>query len=217
MIKKPNNWESVQTFSERKKLPLGAYVCRIKQAVVQPTNYGEQLCVLFDIEDGEHAGFYAADFRNNKNPDKKWRGVLRQFLPADDGSEKDDLTKSSLKGLITSIEKSNPGFTWGWDEQALSGKLVGIIFRNEEWEYNGKHGWAVRPFRACSVDTVADGTYTIPDDQPLRKAAPAPTSGYQGGGFSAGGFNPGGFTGNGFAAPAPGFSVFDYDDAKLPF
>lgn len=75
MIRKPNNWDSVQAFSDRPKLPLGAYVCKVKQVRVQDTNYGPQLCLLFDITEGEHAGFFQKDFNANVNADKKWRGA----------------------------------------------------------------------------------------------------------------------------------------------
>lgn len=206
MIIRPQNWDNVQAFTERRTLPVGAYVCRIKNAVVRNTEYGDQLFILFDIEDGEYAGFYKEDFDRNTRQDKKWKGVLRQFLPRDDGSQKDEWTKSSLKGLITSIEESNRGYTWNWDESTLSKKLIGIIFRNEEWEYEGKSGWAVRPFRACSVDTVADGSYTIPKDKPLKNKETGNSFG-------------------GFAAPAPSYGsapAMDYgaqseDDDELPF
>lgn len=171
MITKPQNWENVQEFSERKTLPLGAYVCRIKKASVEETDYGNVLALSFDIEDGEYAGYYADEFKNNPSNTKKWKGFLRQFLPRNDGSDKDEWTKSSLKGLITSVEKSNLGYTWNWDERTLAGKLIGVIMRNEEWEYEGKHGWAVRPFRACSVGSVQDGSYYIPKDKPLKKSS----------------------------------------------
>lgn len=168
MIKKPNNWENVQAFAERQKLPVGAYVCKIRSAVVKNDGYGDQLCILFDIEDGEYAGYYAADYKANQREDKKWKGVLRYWLPKDDGSEKDEWTKSSFKGLIASIENSNKRYTWDWDERSLAGKEIGIIFRNEEWEFKGKTGWTARPFRATSVDSVADCSYTIPKDKPLK-------------------------------------------------
>ena len=168
MIRKPNNWNEVQEFTDRPKLPLGAYVCKVRRAVIQSNEYGEQLCILFDIAEGEFAGFFDADFKSNTRADKKWKGVLRQFIPKDDGSEKDEWTKSSFKGMVTSFEKSNPGYQWNWDEASLSGKLVGILFRNEEWEYEGKTGWAVRPFRAISVDSVRSGDFTLPKDKPLK-------------------------------------------------
>lgn len=169
MIRRPNNWNDVKEFSDRQKLPLGAYVCKVRNAIVQGSERGEQLCILFDITEGEHAGFFANEFNASTNPDKKWKGVLKQWLPKDNGTEKDEWTKSSLKGMTTAFEKSNTGYCWDWNETSLIGRLIGVLFRNEEWEYEGKTGWAVRPFRAISVDSVRDATFTLPKDKPLKK------------------------------------------------
>lgn len=184
MITRPSNWDNVQAFTDRPKLPVGAYVCRIKRAVVKDGSTGAQLCVLFDIEDGEYAGFYKADFNANTAENKKWRGVLRLFLPKNDGSEKDEWTKSTLKGFVTSVEESNRGYYWDWDENSLAGLELGIIFRNEEWDYNGRTGWAVRPFRACPVDTVQDGDYKLPPDKPLKGPPSSATPGASSGAFT---------------------------------
>ena len=199
MINKPNNWNEVKEFSDRPKLPLGAYVCKVKKAVLQNSEYGEQLCILFDIEDGEYRGYYADDFQNSTYKDKKWKGVLRVWLPKNDGSEKDEWTKSTLKGMVTAFEKSNPGYQWNWDENSLVGKEIGILFRNEEWEYEGKTGWTVKPFKAISVDSVADGKYSLPKDKPLKNKA---TSNYA----------------ESYTATAStDFSMLDDDDSDLPF
>lgn len=208
MIAKPINWDEVRAYSYFRKLPLGAYVCTIKQAVVSSTSYGDQLCILFDISGGEWAGYYQDDFDNNTRKDRKWKGVLRQFLPRNDGSDKDEFSKSLLKSLITAVEESNRGYTWSWDEKSLVGKEVGILMRNEEWEYDGKHGWAVRPFRAISVDSVEDASYILPKDKPLKgkeNAAPAyaPSPAPDLGSYSS--------------SPAPDFAMLYDDDAQLPF
>ena len=174
MINRPNNWNDVRMFEDRPKLPVGAYVCRIKQAVVQTNEYGEKLCLLFDIAEGEHAGYYQQDFDGNKAEDKKWKGVIRYWLPKDDGSQKDEWTKSALKGMTTAIENSNPGYTWNWDEKSLAGKLVGIMYRNEEYDYKGKHGWSARPFRAISASSVREGKYELPNPKPLNPSAVKP-------------------------------------------
>lgn len=168
MIKRPNNWNEVREFSDSQKLPLDAYVCKIRRAAVQNNGYGDQLCLLLDIHEGEFAGFYDNDFKNNTNQDKKWKGVLRVWLPKDDGSEKDEWTKSAFKGMVTAFEKSNHGYQWNWDEASLVGKLIGVLFRNEEWEYNNKTGWTVRPFKTISVDRVREGDFTLPADKPLK-------------------------------------------------
>ena len=190
MIQKPQNWENVQVMTDRVKLPVGAYVCRVKQVAIQNTDYGDQLAILFDIVEGEHKDYFSKDYNGNQNADRKWRGVLRQWLPKDDGSDRDETTKRIFKGMVTAFENSNLGYRWDWNEASLVNRTVGIMFRNEEWDYNGKHGWAVRPFYAMSVDKVRRGDYSLPDDKPLNNGnsnsfstAPAPvmdqTSGYQ--------------------------------------
>lgn len=168
MIKMPNNWNEVQEFSDKQKLPLGAYVGKVKKAVVQSTDWGDQLCLVFDIAEGEYKDFFKNEFDNNQQEGKKWKGVLKQWLPKEDGSEKDEWTKRSLKGMVTAFEKSNLGFRWNWDESSLAGKTVGVLMRKEEWEYNGQTGWAVRPFRAISADKVRSGDFTLPADRPLK-------------------------------------------------
>lgn len=176
MIKKPTNWDQVQEFGERKTLPLGAYVCKVKQVRVQDNDYGSQLALLFDISEGEHTGFFNQEFAANTMENKKWKGVLRVWLPKDDGSDKDEITKRILKGMVTAFEQSNPGYTWNWNESSLLGKTIGILFRNEEWDYNGKHGWAVRPFKALPASVVREGSYTIPEDKPLNGKASTSTT-----------------------------------------
>lgn len=185
MIVKPINWNEVKEPSDRPKLPVGAYVCRVKKVAVQMTDWGEQLCILFDILEGEFKDYFNKEFSDSTLQDKKWKGILRQWLPKNDGSEKDEWTKSSLKGLTTSFEKSNLGYQWNWDEQSLVGKTIGILFRNEEWEYNGKTGWAVRPFIAISADKARSGDFTLPKDKPLKKdssySAPVASDSYSNG------------------------------------
>lgn len=205
MINRPNNWNDVKEFSDRQKLPLGAYVCKVKKVAVQSNDYGQQLCILFDITEGDFKGFYDDEFKANTNENKKWKGVLRQWLPKDDGSEKDEWTKSAFKRMCSAFEKSNPGYQWNWDEASLVGKLIGILFRNEEWEYEGKTGWAVRPFRAISTDLVRAAEYTLPKDKPLQNK----TDNSSLGNFSDA-------TANSSDAAANNFEVIA-DDEDLPF
>lgn len=208
MINQVANWDSIQESTERLMLPLGAYVCRVTQSSVVSSDYGDQIVLVFDICEGEFSGYYAEEFKNNPNTPKKWKGVYRQFLPKNDGSDPDEWAKSRLKGLVTAFERSNPGFKWAWDEQSLVGKIVGILMRREEWEWNGKTGWAIRPFRAMSADKVRNAEYTLPKDKPLKdKAAATPAYAYN----TITTSNPGSF------APASDWSQFTNDDDELPF
>lgn len=201
MIRQPRNWNEVQEFSDRAKLPLDAYICKVKKVAVQANEYGEQLCIVFDIAEGSQAGFYQREFAANNSENRKWKGVLRLWLPKDDGSEKDEWTKSTLKGMVTAFEKSNPGYKWNWNEQSLTGLMIGIMFRNEEWEYEGKTGWTVRPFRAMSVDSVRSNDYTLPKDKPLKNKS---TSSY-------------GESYDSYASASSDFAMLDDSDAQLPF
>lgn len=171
MIRKPQNWETVQEIATQAKLPVGAYVCKTKQVSVQNYGSGSQLAILFDISEGEYKDFFARQYQGNTNADKKWKGVLRVWLAKDDGSERDEMTKRMFKGMVTAFENSNPGYKWNWDESTLTHKEIGILFRNEEWEYNGKHGWAVKPLLAMSASKVRSGDFDIPADKPLEESS----------------------------------------------
>lgn len=165
------DYDTIETFKDFPKLPVDAYICVIKAAEEKETSKGgNMLEISFDIAEGEYKNFYADDYRNNSNADKKWKGKIRIFVPTDDGSEDDAYTKKRFKTAITAIEESNDGYHWDWNETALKGKKLGIIYRNEEWEWNSKTGWRASPFRIINTDDVYDGNFKIPDDKPLNKS-----------------------------------------------
>lgn len=172
-MKPINNWQNVKPATERMQLPAGGYICKIMGAEVKqyPSKDGgifEKLEISLDILQGEYKDFYAEDYRSQINEDKRWRGVLRQYLPKDDGSDKDEWTKSNLKALTDAIEDSNNGYHWDWDEKGLKGKTVGCLFRREQWAMDGREGWIVRPFRPVPVSYIEEGDFKVPADKPLK-------------------------------------------------
>ena len=175
-----NNYDTTQTISARAQLPVGAYICQIFKAEekVYSSSKGEwhKLEVSFDISEGEHKDFYANDYRSQSGEDKKWKGVLRMNIPSDDGSEADNWAKRSFKTNILAIEESNNGYHWDWNEAQLKGKTVGIVFRSEEWEYNGKRGWRTAPFKMVPAADVKSGNIKIPDPKPLNGKAASQAS-----------------------------------------
>lgn len=175
-----NNYETTQTISARAQLPVGAYICHILKAEekVYSSSKGEwhKLEVSFDISEGEHKDFYANDYRSQSGEDKKWKGILRMNIPSDDGSEADNWAKRSFKTNILAIEESNNGYHWDWNESQLKGKTVGIVFRSEEWEYNGKRGWRTAPFKMVPAADVKSGNIKIPDPKPLNGKAASQAS-----------------------------------------
>lgn len=180
-MKKFNNWENVKAASEFVPLPAGGYIVELKNAKIkeyksQNGDSFERFEVALDIAEGEFKDYYANDYYNQTGEDKKWKGVLRLYLPKEDGSEKDEWTKSRFKAVIEAIEESNPGFHWDWDESKLRGKKIGCLFRLEEWEYNGKTGKKAQPFKVVSVEKIKSGNFRIPKEKLLDNSASAPTS-----------------------------------------
>ena len=175
-----NNYDTTQTISARAQLPVGAYICQIFKAeekvYTSPKGEWHKLEVSFDISEGEHKDFYANDYRAQSGEDKKWKGVLRMNIPTDDGSEADGWTKRSFKTNILAIEESNNGYHGDWNEAQLKGKTVGIVFRSEEWEYNGKRGWRTAPFKMVPAADVKSGNIKIPDPKPLNGKAASQAS-----------------------------------------
>jgi len=191
MIKQYNGFKAERT-SGREPLPAGGYVARVLNAEVKQTQGGKDMLVLsFDISEGERAGFFKADYNANQNEDKRWRGTFRLFIPADDGSERDSWSKRAFNEFIAVVEESNPGYHFDWNEVTLKGKTIGVLFREKEWEYNGKSGWTTECCSVITPDEVREGKYKIPKPKALKHDEPK--------------------------APVP--AAFDYtaDNGELPF
>lgn len=175
-MNKPKNWENVKAATERQQLPKGGYVCKIMNTKVVEcgkTNgkngLFEMLEIALDILEGEYKDFYSNDYRQNPDVDKRWKGAYRLFVPRDDGSEKDEWTKSKLKAATDAVEESNPGYHWDWNEASLKGKTVGAVFRSEEYDFNGHQGFATRCFKLVPADNIRTGKFKVPEDKLLEK------------------------------------------------
>lgn len=173
-MKKPTNWENVRPAGEGFQLPVGAYICRAlgaKEVTYQGRDGGtfDKLEIAFDITEGEFAGFYADEFDNQRQEDRRWKGVLRYYLPKDDGTEQDEWTQRSLKALVEAFEDSNPSYHWDWENPAsLKDKAIGVLFRNEEWAFEGRSGWKAQPFKGIAVEKVRGGKFKLPSPKPLK-------------------------------------------------
>lgn len=182
MIKKYNGFEAKISAGGGEKLPVGGYICKILKPEVVDYSWGSVLILNIDVDQGEYKGFYAEQYKNNINEDKKWKGTLRINLAKDDGSEQDGWTKNSFQNAMGCIEEANPGYHWNWDENSLKGKLIGVAVREEEWEYNGKSGWANRPWRAIPVaaieDCKIDEKWIAPKPLKNKSAAAIPNDGF---------------------------------------
>ncbi len=167
-----SNWENVKASADFTALPAGGYVCKIQGAKIctfdGKNGSFERLEVAVDIVEGEYKDFFWQEYDRNPNEDKKWKAVFRLYVPSGDGSDQDNWSAQKLKRFVNDVEASNPGYHWDWDEKKLKGKLVGLTFRREEWEYNGKSGWKTNPFQAYTVEDIRQNKFQMPKDKPLK-------------------------------------------------
>lgn len=133
-------YNEVQVNKFGEKLKLGGHICKVLEAKIETftskkdgKDY-DQLIIKFDIEaPDEQAGFYANKFAEDAKKDAlnaKWKGFHRISVPTDDS---EDFIKSNFKAFTTSIEESNQGYKWNWEENTLIGKVFGGVFGYEEF------------------------------------------------------------------------------------
>lgn len=156
---------------DNRRLPKGAYICRIVSAKEDENQYGSRLLIAFDISEGEYAGYYQEKYNASSDENKKWSGVVRVNIPAEDGSEADQWRIRAFNSAIVAIEASNPGYLWDWNEKALKGKTVGVVFNEKEFRASdGRVVTFTQPKRLESIDKVNDGSYYVPKDEPLQES-----------------------------------------------
>jgi hypothetical protein len=168
-MKKLNGYETAQAYFEQERLPVGGYVLKILDVKYQENSWGDVILLSFDIEEGEYKGFFANNYRAQTQEDKKWKGTYRLRVPKDDGSEQDNWTMRRFKTVISAFEESNSGYHWNWDEQTLKGKMIGALFNNKEYEFDGRHGFFTNCHSLVTVEKIRSGKFTIPEDTLLKE------------------------------------------------
>ena len=165
-----NGLEIKKSVSASEPLPAGGYVAKILNAKVEEYNWGEVLVISFDVAEGEYKDFFSKQYKENTREDKKWKGNFRLTVP-NEGNQYFDSQKRTFGNAIWAIEESNPSFRWAWDENALKGKMVGVLFRNFEWAMEDRTGWSTEACTFVSVEDVRTGNFKHPKDKPLRNKA----------------------------------------------
>lgn len=167
MINKYKNAKAEKA-SSYAPLPAGGYVAKIAGARIEDYTWGSVLVIAFDIYEGEYTNFFKDRFENDSRDDKKWKGVYRITIP-DEKSQYFSSQQRSFNNLIYSLETSNGNYVFDWNEKNLKDLLIGVLFRNKEWEFNGNTGWTTECCSVVSVDDIHEENFTIPKDKPLNK------------------------------------------------
>lgn len=164
MIKQFSGLEQIQTEARKTgsaKLPAGPYVCQIKGV-----KYDEEhgfIKIQFDVAEGEYKDFYTKQYKESKDENKKYKGVVTVWLPKDDGSEKDGWTKKTFANWINAVEDSNSGYKWTWDETTLKGKKIGLMFGEVGKNIDGKDVTYTECRFPISVEAAKSGKVKTPE------------------------------------------------------
>ena len=173
-MKKIENWNEIEAkgMDDFKALPIGAYECKIINAV---ENHNEEsgkttLKVMVDIASGEYKDYFKKRYDSNTAIDRKWDNNATKFL----AFEGENI--SFFKGFITIVENSNVGYKWNWEESTLRDKKLVGVFQYEEYKkQDGTKALKVRLTKFRSLDKLKeievsdsvkmlDGTYRSYDD-----------------------------------------------------
>jgi len=134
-MNKPADWDSIPETIEFKPIGLGGHKMEIKH-ISRNERSGY---VIYDLsldtssDDVQPLYFTEAYYANTKE-NKRWGCIFGVFVNDSDGN-----TNRSFKAFITSIEKSNPGFSvpWGADQttfiESFRGKSIGAVFGEREF------------------------------------------------------------------------------------
>ena len=180
-------------------LPAGGYVCKILNVKVEETKNGAQYIKLrIDVAEGEYAGFFQRRWNADAQSEygQKWKGVFKIFLPRmtnDAKKYEDDI--ALYKGKLNTIARSNnlpePDVERGFDPDIFKNCLVGVLFRDAE--YNG-NAFTEAAFLANVAD-IRSGNFQVPSPREEKKQTGSgfyqpqntPQSGFtmQGGVFAA--------------------------------
>jgi hypothetical protein len=149
---------SVQEPTEYKRIGVGGFICKITK--VEDVCDKEYLMIEYDIAEGEFKGYYK-DLFDSKS---FWGGRFVKSYK--------EKALSFFKGFITAVENSNSNFKFDNDEQKLVGKLVGLVFGEEEYKKNsGSVGTRLYVDKIHSIEKIKKGEFEVPAMKKLAISA----------------------------------------------
>lgn len=174
-MQKPSGYDEAQAGGEFTPVDLGGHYAIIKQVSERQSSTGkDMIVVLYDFTTPDkQEGFFSKQFNNDDRPEKKWPFAGTKYIMVNDYN---DPTKTSraFKTFCTCVEKSNNyQIAWGgnaWAQQ-FKNKFVGVVFGEEESEYDGKIRMRRVPKWFCNTDKVKD--QSIPAPKYLNGVGPA--------------------------------------------
>lgn len=166
------NWSGVEAVSDTFAAPpAGGYILAI--CAVEDVANREYLKIYYDIAgvadkaNEQFIGYYGQ--RKERSAGKiPLASFIRSYKESAQGF---------FKAFLVALEKSgNANFAadrFNGDEQQFCGMVIGAILGAEEYEYNGKVRTRLKVDHLCSVKSIEQGDFKIPE---LKKLDPAAVS-----------------------------------------
>ena len=172
---KPNGYDDAKTIGEFTPVELGGHYAVIKQVAERETSTGKgMIVVLFDFcKPDKQVGYFTAQFENSDKEDKKWPFAGSKYVMINDYNDPQK-TSRAFKTFCTCVEKSNNmqiAWTGNGGGKQFAGKKIGVVYGEEEQEYNGKVSMRHVPKWFCVYDKV--GEQDIPRPKYLNGSSPA--------------------------------------------
>ena len=151
-------WETTEAkeFGEYENLELGGHEIVILDAREHKSEFSGNISLKISVDisgNDKQKGFFKKQYDENTSADKKWPTGAVKYC-----SLKDEQL-GYLKGFITSLEKSNPGFKFnkkGTWEQLKNLKLAGQFGLEEYKKQDGTIGTATKLVQFRSLDKLKD-------------------------------------------------------------
>ena len=141
---KINGFKSEAPSAAFPQLPVGAYVCGIKNVKIEGKAPDQQIVLRLDIIEGEQTAYFTKRYNHDTNAGGKYevryKGDYKIQIPDANNAKRQhpEWDLKTLNNSIWCIEQSNPGFRFDGDTDhigELKGKIVGINVRGGS--YNG--------------------------------------------------------------------------------
>ena len=182
-MNKPEGYDDIN-ISKNDKPTVGGHKCIVVKVTEGKSRAGkDQLEIWLDMAgDDAQAMLFSNQYMANTSETKKW--PCRVWIT--DYNNAKSYGAANLKRFHTALEDSNANFFIPWGkayESGLKGKRVGVVFGEEETEWNGRISTLVKPRYFRNIADVE--TAEIPDRKCLAKPeapefAPAAVTGEEG-------------------------------------
>lgn len=176
-MQKPTGYDEARETGNFTPVNLGGHYAVIKQVSERQSSTGkDMIVVLFDFAKEDSQPGYFTDLYNSSDrngQEKKWPFAGSKYIMVKDYSDPSK-TSSAFKTFCSCAERSNNfEIAWGGNNWAaqFKGKKIGVVFGEEESEYNGEIKMRRNPRWFCTYDKVP--SQNTPNPKYLNGSTPA--------------------------------------------